>query len=80
MPTPNGLEMSRPASQDQYRAETDTWLAGIGRRSPERSGGGSIELFGGGTAGLRGECVQEFVSVDRRLGEDRAKIEPFSVL
>src|SRR3990170_4911946 len=25
---PNGLEMSRPASQGQYRAETDTWLAG----------------------------------------------------
>jgi len=25
---PNGLEMSRPASQAQYRAETDNWLAG----------------------------------------------------
>jgi hypothetical protein len=25
--TPNGLEMSRPAIQGQYRAETDTWLA-----------------------------------------------------
>ena len=25
---PNGVEMSRPASQGQYRAETDTWLAG----------------------------------------------------
>ena len=24
----NGIEMSRPASQGQYRAETDTWLAG----------------------------------------------------
>ncbi|HLE03291.1 MAG TPA: hypothetical protein VI729_01590 [Anaerolineales bacterium] len=25
---PNGLEMSRPASQGQYRTETDIWLAG----------------------------------------------------
>jgi len=25
---PNGTEMSRPASQAQYRAEIDTWLAG----------------------------------------------------
>jgi len=26
--TPNGLEMSRPASQSQYRAEINIWLAG----------------------------------------------------
>ena len=25
---PNGLEMSRPGSQGQYRAELNTWLAG----------------------------------------------------
>jgi len=25
---PNGLEMSRPASQAKYRAEADIWLAG----------------------------------------------------
>ena len=26
--TPNGLEMSRPASQDKYRAKLTAWLAG----------------------------------------------------
>jgi len=25
---PNGLEMSRPASQGQYRAKRNAWLAG----------------------------------------------------
>jgi len=38
--------MSRPASQGQYRTKRNLRLAGIGRRSPERSGGGSIELLG----------------------------------
>jgi hypothetical protein len=36
--TPNGLEMSRPASQGYNRAETDARLAGIGRRSLAPSG------------------------------------------
>jgi len=71
-PAPNGLEMSRPASQGSYRAKLNTRLAGS-VEDPRSEAGGSSELLGGGTAGLRGECVQEFVSVDRRLGEDRAK-------
>jgi hypothetical protein len=38
--------MSRPASSRILLDEPKVQLAGIGRRSPERSGGGSIELLG----------------------------------
>jgi len=48
----NGLKVSRPASQGQYRAELNTRLVGIGRRSPAPTGvlreakrRGSIELL-----------------------------------
>ena len=52
-PAPNGLEVSRPASQGQYRAKAIDLAGRVGRRSPalsgyfaKRSGGGSSELLG----------------------------------
>jgi hypothetical protein len=38
---PNGLGMSRPASQGEYRGKLGIRLAGIGRRSPAPRGGAS---------------------------------------
>ena len=42
--------MGEPPGQPKasIAQKPDAGLAGIGRRSPERSGGGSIELLGGG--------------------------------
>ena len=43
---PKGLEMGRSTSQGWYRAEAKGPARRVGRRSPERSGGGSSELLG----------------------------------
>ena len=64
MGAPNGLEMSRLASpRILSNAKPNAGLAGIGRRSPQRSGGGSIELLGG--SGIR-EAARSLTSL---LGE-----------